>query len=208
MDAEPRITDLLPLLPAGDDQAARVIFDRYSDRLVRLAGQHLSRRLAGRVDGEDVVQSVFRTFFRRGNEGEFRIDSSAQLWQLLVRITILKARAKARYHTAGVRDAGAERPTDPASFDPAARDPGPEEAAALVDQVEVLLRGLPALYGELLGLRLQGRTVTDVADDLGVSRQTVHRALNLLQDRLAEMAGAADPTTGRPDREAPCPPTP
>jgi len=208
MDAEPRITDLLPLLPAGDDQAARAIFDRYSDRLVRLAGQHLSRRLAGRVDGEDIVQSAFRTFFRRGNEGEFRIDSSAQLWQLLVRITILKARAKARYHTAGVRDAGAERPADAGTFDPTAYNPGPEEAAALVDQVEVLLRGLPPLYGQLLGLRLEGRTVTDVADDLGVSRQTVHRALNLLQDRLAAMTGAADPATGRPDREAPCPPTP
>lgn len=186
MDAEPRITDLLPLLPAGDDQAARAVFDRYSERLVRLADRHLSRKLASRVDGEDVVQSAFRTFFRRGNEGEFRVDSSAQLWQLLVRITILKARAKARYHTAGVRDAGAEGRPD--GFDPAAPEPGPEDAAALVEQVEVLLRDLPPLYGQLLGLRLQGMKVTEVADELNVSRQTVHRALNLLQDRLTAMA--------------------
>ena len=205
MDAEPRLTDLLPLLPAGDDQAARAVFGRYSERLVRLADQHLSRRLAGRVDGEDVVQSAFRTFFRRGHAGEFHIDSSAQLWQLLVRITVLKARAKARHHTAGVRDAGAERAGDAGPFDPAARDPGPEDAAALVDQVEALLRGLPPLYGQLLGLRLQGRTVTDVADELGVSRQTVHRALNLLQDRLAALAD--DPPAGS-DPEALCPATP
>jgi RNA polymerase sigma factor (sigma-70 family) len=207
MDAEPRITDLLPLLPAGDDEAARAVFDRYSERLVRLADRHLSRRLAGRVDGEDVVQSAFRTFFRRGNEGEFRIDSSAQLWQLLVRITILKARAKARHHTAARRDAGGECEAAPGAFEASAGDPGPEEAAALVDQVEVLLSGLPPLYGRLLGLRLQGSTVTDVADDLGVSRQTVHRALNLLQDRLMAMAGADAPAAPRPDRETPCPPT-
>jgi RNA polymerase sigma-70 factor (ECF subfamily) len=182
------VSELLPQLLGGDPHAARAVFDRYSARLVRLADQHLSRKLAGRVDGEDVVQSAFRTFFRRGNEGEFRIDGSAQLWQLLVRITILKARAKARHHTAAMRDAGAERPEVLGAFDPASREPGPEDAVALVEQVEMLLHDLPPLYGQLLGLRLQGRTATDTADELGVSRQTVHRALNLLQDRLTAMA--------------------
>jgi RNA polymerase sigma-70 factor (ECF subfamily) len=190
MADQPPLTDLLPFLPAGDDRAARAVFDRYSERLVRLADRHLSTKLSGRVDGEDVVQSVFRTFFRREAAGEFHIDGSAQLWQLLVRITILKARAKARYHTAGVRDAGAEHPAAD-GFDAAAPDPGPDEAVILVDQIDALLRDLPPLYAQVLGLRLQGRPVTEVADELGVSRQTVHRALNLLQDRLSDMAGGA-----------------
>jgi RNA polymerase sigma-70 factor (ECF subfamily) len=186
MDVEARITDLLPRLPAGDPQAFRAVFDRYSDRLIRLADGHLSRKLAGRVDAEDVVQSVFRTFYRRGAEGEFHLDGSAQLWQLLVKITVLKARARARYHTADRRDAGAERaPAD--GFDPPAPEPGPEEAALLVDQIDALLRGLPPVYAQVLGLRLQGRTVTDAADELNLSRQTVHRALNLLQERLTAM---------------------
>jgi RNA polymerase sigma-70 factor (ECF subfamily) len=186
MDPDPRLTDLLPLLPTGDDRAARAVFDHYSDRLVRLADRHLSQRLGGRVDAEDVVQSVFRTFFRRGGEGQFRLDSSAQLWHLLVKITILKARAKARYHTAAQRDAGAERaPAD--GFDASAPEPGPDEAIILVDQIDALLRGLPAVYAQVLGLRLQGRNVTDVADELNLSRQTVHRALNLLQERLTNM---------------------
>jgi RNA polymerase sigma-70 factor, ECF subfamily len=187
MDPEPRLTDLLPLLPAGDDRAARAVFDRYADRLVRLAAKHLNQKLAGRVDSEDVAQSVFRTFFRRCAGGEFRIDGSDQLWQLLVRITVLKARAKARFHTADKRDAGAERAVEPGLFDPSDREPGPAEAAEFLDQVDALLAGLPELYGQLLGLRLQGRTVTDTADELGVSRQTVHRALNLLQDRLTAL---------------------
>jgi RNA polymerase sigma-70 factor (ECF subfamily) len=187
MADDPALTDLIPLLPAGDPAAARAVFDRYSERLVRLADRHLSQKLAGRVDGEDVVQSVFRTFFRREAAGEFHIDGSAQLWQLLVRITILKARARARHHTAGLRDAGAERAVAD-GFDPATPEPGPDEAVILVDQIDALLRDLPPLYGQLLGLRLQGRPVTEVADELGVSRQTVHRALNLLQERLTMMA--------------------
>ena len=189
MDARPPITDILPLLPAGDDRAARAVFDSYSERLVRLADRHLSQKLAGRVDGEDVVQSVFRTFFRRGTEGEFHIDSSAQLWQLLVKITVLKARQKARHHTAAMRDAAAERDVA-AGFDAISSEPGPDDAVALVEQVDVLLRDLPPLYGRLLGLRLQGHTATAAAEELGVSRQTVHRALKLLQDRLTAMETA------------------
>src|SRR6266508_262893 len=49
----------------------------------------------------------------------------------------------------------------------AARDPGPEDAAALVDQIEVLLRDLPPVYAEVLGLRLEGHTVSDIAPRLG-----------------------------------------
>src|SRR4051794_5340188 len=100
--------DLLQKLRDGDPHAAEALFALYARRLTRIAEEHLSARLAGRLDGSDVVQSVFRTFFRRSAEGEFRIDSSAQLWRLLVRITLLKARAKGRHHTAGIRNVRAE----------------------------------------------------------------------------------------------------
>jgi RNA polymerase sigma-70 factor (ECF subfamily) len=183
--------DLLRLLRAGDPRAAEAIFDRYARQLVRLADRQLGRKLAGRLDGEDVVQSVFRTFFRRTAAGEFEVDASDQLWRLLVTITLRKARTKGRFHTAAARDAGAEAGIDPGEFEAAARDPGPDEAATLVDQIEALLRGLPPLYARLLDLKLQGHSVTDIAANLDVSRQTVHRAINLLQDRLAARADAA-----------------
>src|SRR5262249_11157232 len=99
---DPSQDDLAGRLQDGDDRAARELFARYAHRLAVLAERHLSDNLAARVDGEDVVQSVFRTFFRRCARGEFQIDSSAQLWRLLVKITVRKARAKARQHTAAV----------------------------------------------------------------------------------------------------------
>jgi hypothetical protein len=49
----------------GDSAAVEQLFERYAQRLARLADRNLSRKIAGRLDGEDVVQSVFRTFFRR-----------------------------------------------------------------------------------------------------------------------------------------------
>ena len=184
MDQDEQVLQLVDRWRRGDAAAAEKLFARYADRLTRLAEQHLSRKLAGRVDGEDVVQSVFRTFFRRSAEGEFRIDGSVDIWRLLVKITVLKARAKGRFHMAAKRDLSAEIVRDEWLPEAVASDPTPAEAAALVDQIETILRGLPSLYANVLDLRLQGHDVSSVATQLGLSRRTIHRALNLLQDRL------------------------
>jgi RNA polymerase sigma factor (sigma-70 family) len=185
------VTELVARLRGGDAGAAEELFARYAQRLTGLAEQHLSRKLAARLDGADVVQSVFRTFFRRTNAGEFRIDSSDELWHLLVRITLRKARAYGRRHTAGVRDVSAEAPGGEALLvEAVAHEPGPAEAAALVDQMEELLRGLPVIYCDLLQLRLEGHTASETAARLGVSRRTVHRGLVLLQQRLRQSAAA------------------
>jgi RNA polymerase sigma-70 factor (ECF subfamily) len=175
---------LLERCREGDPRAAEALFSRYAVRLARLAEQHLDRRLAARVDGEDVVQSVFRTFFQRCARGEFQIDSSAQMWRLLVRLTLRKARAQARRHRAGKRDARAEVSADGLAFEALSREPGPGEAAELVDRIERVLRGLPDVYCHVLERRLQGCAVADIAAELAVSRQTVYRSLELLRQRL------------------------
>jgi RNA polymerase sigma-70 factor (ECF subfamily) len=188
--AESEPTDRLgERLRDGDPAAAEEVFVRYARRLAVLAARRLARRVAARTDGDDVVQSVFRTFFRRCARGDFLIDSSADLWRLLVTITIRKARAAARRHAAGRRDVNAEAVGDAVWADAAAGEPGPDEAAALVDQVDALLRDLPPWYARLLDLRLQGCSVAEAADELAVSRQTVYRALALLQHRLEEAGG-------------------
>ena len=187
---DPRsLMDLVQRHRQGDPEAARRLFAHYAQRRSRLADRYLSQKLAGRVEGEDVVQSVFRTFFRRTAKGEFQIDSSAQLWQLLARITVRKARAQGRYHTAAVRDVAAEEPgaLHDASLELATHEPGPEDAVILMDHIETLLKGLPTRYCQILELRLQGCSATDIAGRLGVARRTVYRALELLGQRLAKM---------------------
>ena len=186
------VPDAVRRLREGDPQAADALFALDAWRLTRIAEQHLSDKLAGRLDGEDVVQSVFRTFFRRGAAGEFRIDTSAQLWRLLVTITLRKVAAQARRHTADIRDVAAEASGDSWLAEAVAREPGPQEAATLVDQIEALLRGLPPFFCQVLELRLQGCGSTETARRLKVSRQTVQRALQLLRERL-EDADRDDP---------------
>src|SRR5438876_7893226 len=143
MEEAASLADLVKRIQAGDRQAGDRLFAHYAQRLTRVAEQYLSHKLAGREDGEDVVQSAFRTFFRRSLEGKLQINSSAELWRLLVKITVLKARAKGRYHTAAMRDVRAEMAADDDAWlaQAVAHEPGPEEAVTLVDQIENLLHG-------------------------------------------------------------------
>lgn len=180
---------LLKQLADQDEEAARRLFQRYSRRLAELAEQNISHRLGRRVDGEDVVQSVFRTFFRRSARGEFQVDPSGDLWCLLVTITLTKVRRQARRHRAAKRDVRVEEPlmSEDWAKEMLSGDPGPEEALALWDQVKAILKGLPDAYANILTLRLEGLTRMEIAEALNISRQTVHRALKTMQERMERL---------------------
>jgi RNA polymerase sigma factor (sigma-70 family) len=195
MDETNQVADWIRRWSAGDPQAAELLFARYAARLTQVAEQHLSRKVAAREGGEDVVQSVFRTFFRRSAEGQFQIDTSAQLWRLLVKITLQKARTRGRYHAAGKRSAAAEVAPEDDSWVAEAldREPDPAAAAELVDLMEAMLEGMPPLYCRVLELRLQGMVPADVARELNISRNTVYRALDLFKQRLLECGGEDRP---------------
>lgn len=182
------ISELLSRFQAGDDQAADQLFAHYASKLARVASQYLGAKLAAREGKDDVVQSALRTFFRRHRDCRFRIDSSAELWRLLVMITIRKAQAKARYHTASVRDVRAEHTDQDGELlaQATARAPRPDDAAAVVDQIETLLDGLPPQYGQILGMLLEGKHKSEIARELSISRTSVHRVLGEFRKRLAE----------------------
>jgi len=146
MSAQDPALNLLERWRAGDQAAAEELHRRYAQRLCALAEREIGRRLARRVGADDVVQSVFRTFFRRTAVGEFVIDHSGSLWQLLARITINKVRRQGEYHHAGKRNVASEDSAAdlPACSYPFAHDPGPDEAAMPADEIETVLKGLKA----------------------------------------------------------------
>ncbi|MFL5343090.1 MAG: RNA polymerase sigma factor, partial [Gemmataceae bacterium] len=96
--------DLIQRCRRGDQDAARQLFDAYIDRLLPLARRRISQRLASRVDAEDIVQSVFRTFFSRLKEDRFNLEDQDDLFRLLVRITVHKTLRQVAHHKAAKRD--------------------------------------------------------------------------------------------------------
>ena len=177
-DSEPP-SDLARRCRSGDADALAEVFRRYSARLAQVAEGLVGARLARREGPDDVVQSVFRTFCRRCTEGRLAINDAGHLWRLLVRMTVLKARAKGRR-----RSVTAEADGDEWLLDCASREPGPEEAAALVDLIEALVEGVDPVYARVLEMRMQGLSAAEIASQLNRSRQGVYRILGFFEQRL------------------------
>ena len=59
------VQSLVRRAAAGSVEASNVLFDRYRDRLRRMVGLRLDRRLQGRVDVSDIVQDALVDASRR-----------------------------------------------------------------------------------------------------------------------------------------------
>src|SRR3954462_1646986 len=62
---EPDEADFLRRAKAGDQQALAALFGRYRDRLRKMVGLRLDRRMAGRIDTSDVLQDAYLDPARR-----------------------------------------------------------------------------------------------------------------------------------------------
>jgi RNA polymerase sigma factor (sigma-70 family) len=173
----------------GDDAAADAIFARYFLRLTSLARSRLSRRLSRRTDPEDIVLSVYRSFFIDARAGRYALSRGGDLWRLLASMTKHKLLRHARHHTADCRSVDRELPLDRAEEGCYAHrgwEPSPEDAVALSDQLERVFSGLDSLGRRVLELRLQGAPLSEIAEDTGRSERTVRRALGQIRERLAK----------------------
>ena len=162
--------------------------------MLELARRQLPDRIRRRVDPEDVVQSVYRSFFRRLSAGEFGFEESHDVWRLLAVMTFRKARNQVKHHTRQQRDSFREtayestathgQPGEP--IDPA---PQPGDLTIMIDYLDQLLAELPARHHDVVTLRLEGFSTAEVATKLGISKRTVLRVLAHLQTLAGEMIG-------------------
>jgi RNA polymerase sigma-70 factor (ECF subfamily) len=184
--------DVLRRLETGDDRAASLVVRRFAQRLVALARSRLDTVLRRKVEPEDLVQSVFRTFFHRCRDGHFDLGSWQDLWSLLAVITVRKCVNKAEYLRAECRDPAREGAVPPGSRDAAGwdavdREPTPPEAAMLAETVTELLRGLDPADRQVVELSLQGYTVVEIAERLGRAERTVWRVRGRLRHKLQRL---------------------
>jgi RNA polymerase sigma-70 factor (ECF subfamily) len=190
MSPELSLPEIMARLRQGDADAARLIFERFAQRLIGLARSHLDRSLRGKVDPEDVMQSVFKSFFRIQREETVALSEWNDLWSLLAVITLRKCGHRAAYYQAACRDVRRES-TSSANDDEAeagweviAREPTPLEAMMLGETVEEILRSLDERERLLASLALQGYTRMEIAERVGCTERTVYRVLERLRRHL------------------------
>ncbi len=178
---------LLEAWKRGDQAAAGLLFLRYQARLLALVRTRLSRKLARRLDPEDIVLSAYRSFFVSVQNGRATPDVHDDLWPLLTTITLRKLARQARRHTADARSPEHEQQDGSGWMEfVASGGPTPEDGAVLVDEVERLLARLDATAREVLVRTLQGESVATIAASLKLNERTVRRALERIHHELPQ----------------------
>jgi RNA polymerase sigma-70 factor (ECF subfamily) len=174
---------------AGNEDAARQLFDKYMERLVALARRRISQRMASRVDPEDIVQSVFRTFFGRLRAGQFEIEDQDDLCKLLMRITVHKTLRQVAFHRAAKRNPALEKGQQDVADDRILEvldsEPTPEATVAFVDQLEHFLARLRPEERQVLEMRLQGHSNEEIAAKLKIKHD---RTIRRIVERIRGMA--------------------
>jgi RNA polymerase sigma-70 factor (ECF subfamily) len=185
-DASDRI--LLDRFRHGEAGAAEDLYSRYAERLRALALIQAGRDLAPRVDPDDIVQSVFRTFFRRASLGQYDIPEGSDLSRLLLVIALNKIRSTGAHHRAAKRDVRLTAHGD--AYEEAISTSVEADHLALAElrlDIEQLLQQLPESQRAIVRLRLQEHDIEEIARRTNRSYRTVERALQEFRTRLTAL---------------------
>ncbi len=176
---------LLRRFRAGEHDAATELYVRYASRLLALANAHTSPSLSSRFDPEDVVQSVFRTFFRRAAAGLYDVPPGDQLWQLFLVIALNKVRALSIHHRAQKRDVTRTSGSAIVETYPGTADEAPRQVLKLV--MDDIISRLPEAEQKMIRLRIDGFDVREIAAQTDRSKRTVERVLQRFRHELSEL---------------------
>jgi RNA polymerase sigma factor (sigma-70 family) len=196
---------LAAALREGDSDAWKQIVREYTPRLIGLARSRLDSRLQQKLSAEDVVQSVYGSFFRRHKAKPFRLNSWEALWGLLVVMTVRKCcRWHEHYYEAQRRNVRQEvsfglAPGDDSNVrdkgaDLIAREPTPAEAALLVETLHETMRGLEEREREIIKRGLLGYPDPEISQQVGRTHYTVRQARKRYSEVLQRLD---DPDAGK-----------
>jgi RNA polymerase sigma factor (sigma-70 family) len=185
VDEAPSDHSLLQRFRRGQNGSPTLLFLRYAERVRALASAQFSAGLAARIAPDDIVQSVFRTFFRRAARGQYDVPEGEEIWKLLLVIALHKIRDAGDFHRAARRDV--RETADGAAYEHAlnstrGRDEGALAVLHLV--IDEVLDALPPGHRPIVERRIEGFEVAEIAAQLQRSKRTVERVLQEFRRKL------------------------
>jgi RNA polymerase sigma factor (sigma-70 family) len=195
-DAAHEFAVLMEQVRAGDQEAARKVYERYSKPVRRVVRRWLEERMRRHYDSADFEQSVWASFFDVPAES-CTFASPDALVAFLSRMAYHKVvtTTRQRLHTQRRGDGG-ELSLDalPEGGDtgPLARvlpapTHTPSQFAMADERWQGLLQNLPPGHRRILELLREGHTQAEIADRLGVDRKIIRRLI----DRLEELTSSS-----------------
>jgi DNA-directed RNA polymerase specialized sigma24 family protein len=192
-------------LRAGDQEAARKLWEGYFHKLVRLIERKLPAQSRRAFDEEDVALSAFKSFCFGVAEERFPdLSDRDNLWAILVVIGTRKAQSYFEGNNRQKRGGGKVRgdsvfgthqPTDQnAGFDGVAgKEPTPEFLSQAAEECERLLDSLGSEDLRALALlKIQGFTIDEIAAKSGCTKRAVQRRLEIIRRTWREQAAETE----------------
>ena len=187
---------------AGDTDAFRVLVDRYSRKVFRLA----YRMTRNEYDAEDVVQETFLRAYRRLKQFESRSSFGTWIFRIAVNAAFDLTRKQGRYEQAEQQmpdPEGGEHPL----FQLPAPEPAPDRlflSGELKRKVESVLASLSPQVRTAFVLRhYEGMSIEEIGSMLGLkesaTKNSIFRAVQKLRKELEPLvvAQSGEPPSAR-----------
>lgn len=197
------LAELLARLKNGDESAAGEILERYESQVRLVVRRCLPRVLRSRFDSQDIMQSVWRSFFQRlrgepveddhgltdppPGDPSLVFGDSSQLFAFLSRMAKNKVIDQYRRETAQKTDIHRDRAMHSdigVEMDPPDGSESPEDLVEAADELSHWRSLVPQNRQILIDLKAGGMSSKEIGDKLGISERTVQRVLEDLRVRL------------------------
>ncbi len=196
MTDKERISHWIERVKDGDSRAAYELWQHYYERLVRAARQKLLGSRRAMSDEEDVVVSVFESFYRAAQDGRFPdLADRDDLWRLLLKMSARKVIDRRRHQQRQRRGDGriplslnAPQADDELQMiEVIGNEPSPEMVAMMTESFEKLLQhlGVGQLREIAVG-RMEGYSNAELAARLNCSERTIERRLGLIREKCQQ----------------------
>ncbi|RMF41584.1 MAG: RNA polymerase subunit sigma-70 [Planctomycetota bacterium] len=186
-----RVSHWIDQVKQGDSLAAHRIWEHYFDSLLRSVRQRLAGQNRGPSDEEDVVLSVFKSFYAAAQRGRFpNLSSRDDLWHLLLRMAARKIIDKRRHDRRLRRGGDADiRSLDSPNIvhEVIGNEPSPEMVLMMQESMEEFLGSLGVgSLRDLAVAKLEGYSNRELALRFECSERTIERRLHLIREKLQQ----------------------
>ena len=194
MSKSTNVSHWIDLVKHGDSTAANRIWQHYFDRLVRSVRHRLYGQNRAVSDEEDIVLSVFDSFYSAVEKGRFPdLSDRDDLWRLLLRMSARKVVDKRRHDQRQRRGGGVnlhsfDHTTDGENvIEAIGNEPTPEMVLMMQESVEQFFSHLGVgQLRDLAGAKLEGYSNAELARRFDCSERTIERRLHLIREKFQQ----------------------
>ena len=174
------VSEWIDGMKAGDADATERLWNRYFDRLCRVAEQKMAGASMSVTDKQDLAASAFEALWEGSQTDRFQqLENRDHLWKLLVLITSRKASNQHRQ----------QRTRDETSYDSLSevlQHKGDQVLDELPMACEDLLLKLDGTHRQVALMRMSAYTNQEIADKLSKSVKSVERYMRNIRSKWLE----------------------